>query len=305
MILVTDKVNGAWNYRRFGPDVWSKTYPQCAGNSQSPINIKTACTIQKNFNPFNFTPNYNEEFNFTLSNDGHTMVVTYNGPKLLLNGADLNGNYQFVNFHLHWGPNENVRSEHQVNGIKYTGESHFVYEDFETHQIAVLAFLMKSQPYLINKKYKKLYHDEYLTTNQWYKYFDASQNLVQENDSVTIELNLSLLMGNNLVDFWRYNGSLTVPPCTENVIWTVFKQPIYVFDYEFETFRDDLLFESYRGPQSLHDRQIYRSFQYENLSTIPDQNCCSNIKSKGSFLFKGNNLIYFHLFYINFIMFFI
>jgi carbonic anhydrase len=65
-------------------------------------------------------------------------------------------------------------------------------------------------------------------------------------------------MLNNLNDFWRYNG---FPPCKQNVIWTIFKQTIYIFNYEFETFRDDLFFESYRGPQNLLSRKIYRSFQ--------------------------------------------
>jgi hypothetical protein len=92
-------------------------------------------------------------------------------------------------------------------------------------------------------------------------------------------------MLNNLNDFWRYNG---FPPCKQNVIWTIFKQPIYIFNYEFETFRDDLFFESYRGPQNLLSRKIYRSFHHEDSSDIPDQQCCSNkqiqLKSNSFFI---------------------
>ena len=48
-------------------------------------------------------------------------------------------------------------------------------------------------------------------------------------------------------------------------------------------FRDDLLFESYRGPQPLFYRKIYRSFTHEILSDVPDQNCCTNYKSNANY----------------------
>jgi hypothetical protein len=96
------------------------------------------------------------------------------------------------------------------------------------------------------------------------------------NDTINIYLNLSLLMLDNLNDFWRYDGSLTIPPCTKDVIWTIFRQPISIFNYEFDTFRDDLFFESYRGPQNLYYRKVYRSFENDDRSDIPDQKCCQN-----------------------------
>lgn len=65
--------------------------------------------------------------------------------------------------------------------------------------------------------------------NQWHKYFNAAQKLTHENDSTMIDLTLLSLMGSNLNDFWRYSGSLSTLPCTENVIWTVFRQPIFYF----------------------------------------------------------------------------
>ena len=42
------------------------------------------------------------------------------------------------------------------------------------------------------------------------------------------QFTFSQLLPSNLKDFYRYNGSLTTPPCYQNVTWTIFNQPISV-----------------------------------------------------------------------------
>jgi carbonic anhydrase len=107
-----------WNYGQLGPDIWSDYYPLCAGKSQSPINILTACTIYKKFQPFEFTSSYDEKHYFTLMNNGHTIIGTLNNEykqsSIRLTGGGLNGIFDFVNFHLHWGENYKSGSEHQM-----------------------------------------------------------------------------------------------------------------------------------------------------------------------------------------------
>ncbi|CAF4232174.1 unnamed protein product, partial [Rotaria sordida] len=256
LIIVCPITGESWNYHDLGPDIWSETYPSCAGHSQSPINIKTACTIYRTFTSFNFSSAYNLNHNFTLLNNGHSIVGTYNGndsSSFKLTGASLNGTFEFSSFHLHWGENSKSGSEHQVNGVKHAGEIHFVHINPETKEIAVLGIFMDSnqntstnETIHIRKRHNNIYDTENITIIEWEKYFTTASNLQEINSSTILSLNLSSLMGNNLNDFWRYKGSLTTPPCTEGVIWTVFKTPIIFSENEIDGFRKNISLENYR-----------------------------------------------------------
>ncbi|CAF4380379.1 unnamed protein product, partial [Rotaria sordida] len=119
------------------------------------------------------------------------------------------------------------------NGVKHAGEIHFVHINPETKEIAVLGIFMDSnrntstnETIHIRKRHNNIYDTENITIIEWEKYFTTASNLQEINSSSILSLNLSSLMGDNLNDFWRYKGSLTTPPCTEGVIWTVFKSPI-------------------------------------------------------------------------------
>ena len=107
-----------WNYADNGPDVWSELYPTCGGQRQSPINILTACTTYRKISPFTFESGYYHQHNFSLLNNGHTIVATTTNEtqlsSLRLRGGDLKGTYDFVNFHLHWGENHKSGSEHEM-----------------------------------------------------------------------------------------------------------------------------------------------------------------------------------------------
>ncbi|CAF0825120.1 unnamed protein product [Adineta steineri] len=273
-LLSSTVSSNQWNYGQLGPDIWSDYYPLCAGNSQSPINILTACTKYRNLKPFQLTSSYDEKHYFTLRNNGHTVIgiinQEYKQSPLVITGGGLNGTFEFVNFHLHWGENYKSGSEHQINGIKYAGEIHFVYLNRLTSQMAVLGIFMQS--YADSEAIQLDENDK--TRQEWQRYFDITQTLKSENDSTVFNLNFRSLIGDNLADFWRYQGSLTTPPCSEGVIWTIFKQPIVFLETQFRTLRDNIYFEDYRGPQPLYNRTVYRNFHNETLSSIPDYNRC-------------------------------
>ncbi len=168
--------------------------------------------------------------------------------------------------------------------MKYAGEIHFVHMNLQTSELAVLGFFMQSNQDITLSEMKNRSTDISNTTNttnnEWRKYFAAAVTLRVKTNSTVVSLNLASLMGSNLNDFWRYKGSLTTPPCTEGVIWTVFRTPIIFNESKIIAFRKNLFFEGYRGSQPLYNRIVYRSFLHETISAIPDDHCCFNSSNK-------------------------
>ena len=114
---IGSSISVQWNYDEQGPDVWSDEYPSCAGQAQSPIDIRTACTTYQSFPSFEFSTGYNEVQNFTLINNGHTISGVLSKEdlsRLTIIGGGLDGTFVFSSFHFHWGENYKSGSEHQV-----------------------------------------------------------------------------------------------------------------------------------------------------------------------------------------------
>jgi hypothetical protein len=155
--------------------------------------------------------------------------------------------------------------------MKYAGEIHFVHRSPVTGQYAVLGIFMHS--YAATHRLHAHQKNE-IAHDDWQKYFDIAQKLAVDNASVISDLRLSSLMGDYLQDFWRYEGSLTTPPCTEGIIWTVFKQSIVFREEQLQQLRDHIHFEAYRSPQPLYHRAVYRNFHHEIPSPIPDYRRC-------------------------------
>ena len=55
--------------------------------------------------------------NFTLSNNGHSCVVTTSVAQASITLSEVV--FNLAQFHFHWGSANNKGSEHQVNGASY------------------------------------------------------------------------------------------------------------------------------------------------------------------------------------------
>ncbi|KAM1333111.1 hypothetical protein ACFX15_008721 [Malus domestica] len=134
----------------------------------------------------------------TVKNRGHDITMRWNGDagKININGTD----YRLLQCHWH------SPSEHTFNGSRYALEFHVVHLS-STGKIAVIGIVYKygrPDPLL-----SKLFHHI------------KSVGIEEEVDIGIINPG-DIKFGSR--KYYRYIGSLTVPPCTEGVIWTIVKK---------------------------------------------------------------------------------
>jgi carbonic anhydrase len=229
-----------WSYSGdTGSEYWSAlnpSYKACGrGTEQSPINLEdvkantsSEADIQINYQPSSFT----------AKNNGHTVQADANTDEnsIVIDGKE----YKLVQFHFH------VPSEHQMDGKNLDMELHLVHKS-EDDQLAVLGVLMKA-----GKENKTL-------AELWSK---LPKEESEENIQLEEEINLSALLPQDKTAY-HYNGSLTTPPCSEGVKWTVFAEPISVSQEQIDLFAS-VFPDNHRPVQPWNDRDAYEVLTHEN-----------------------------------------
>lgn len=222
-----------WSYEgKTGSEHWGEldpTFSACVnGTEQSPINIEIS-QINPNKVLDKIDINY-QPTKFTLMNNGHTIQANFKAENnsIILDGTT----YNLVQFHFH------TPSEHQFNGKNFDMELHLVHKN-DTGNLAVLGIMIKE-----GKENKAL-------SNIW-------ANLPEKETEKDIELNTTVnlpsLLPNDQKSF-IYNGSLTTPPCTEEVKWIVLEQPIDMDREQIDAFQK-IFSDNHRSAQPLNDREV-------------------------------------------------
>jgi carbonic anhydrase len=193
-----------WDYAgENGPLAWSKLKPEfnlCAlGTRQSPIAIQEADTLQGPAEPLQM---HYQPSGAMVVNNGHTIQVDVVGDNTLtVRGST----YKLLQFHFH-NP-----SEERVNNRTYAMVAHLVHRNLDG-QLAVVAVLLEpgqANP-LINKVWTYMPLDSGDRVRMPAALLDLNELLPQDQR------------------YYQFMGSLTTPPCSENVLWMVLKQPVQV-----------------------------------------------------------------------------
>ncbi|ENN72245.1 hypothetical protein YQE_11108, partial [Dendroctonus ponderosae] len=242
-----------WGYNEEnGPEKWQHSYPEAAGARQSPIDIRAVDLQAFNTNrklSWNYVPENTKE----VSNPGYCWKVSVDGTGSNLSGGPLDGTYVLEQFHCHWGQTNEEGSEHTVNGEKYAGELHLVHWNSSKYSsfaeaakypdgLAVLGVFLKviapkipSVPVLIGTLRLRQVGRKHLELDK----IVCQLNKVQfrgEHAKILVPLDPGALLPENS-GYYTYSGSLTTPPCSECVVWIVFKDPVEISQEQLDTFR--------------------------------------------------------------------
>jgi carbonic anhydrase len=218
-----------WAYTgKRGPKYWAKLNSEFAmcelGVNQSPINIES--TIHAALKPIRTIHKFPAK---DIVNNGHTIQVNFQEGNIIVLDKTL---FKLKQVHFH-APSENT-----INGKNYPLEAHFVHADSKGN-LAVIAVMFKEG-------------EANPTLGQLWAQFS---NKVDETVTLKGRFTPDTLMPAKQ-QYYRFNGSLTTPPCSEGVRWVVMKAPMTVSREQIDTFERVIHHHNNRPIQPVNGRAV-------------------------------------------------
>lgn len=226
-----------WDYEADGPSRWgvlSAEFAACGqGRQQSPVDLHDAkpaklAQLLTSFKPAELRVVHHEHMSDVV-NTGHSVQVNAGGGDTITIGED---RFVLLQYHFH------SPSEHHVDGRAFPAEMHLVHKSADG-RLAVIGVLFEEGD--ANRALEPIWaslparrgeesHLPHLTVN-------ADDLLPPSRES------------------WRYEGSLTTPPCSEGVTWIVMAKPVQMSTEQLARLRS-VLKPNNRPVQPLNGRRI-------------------------------------------------
>lgn len=218
-----------WGYTgKYGPTHWGELSPEfttcSSGKNQSPINISELIEGNLPVLKLDYKAGGNE-----VINNGHTIKINYT-PGSMMHAAGKSFELKQLHFHT---PSENT-----INGQSYPMEAHFVHADKDGNLAVIALFYNQGKTDIELEK-------------AWMSMPEKTGKTLQLSDQVNA---LKLLPTNH--DYYRFNGSLTTPPCTEGVEWYAIKQIATVSKEQIDKFSQIMGHPNNRPVQPINARIV-------------------------------------------------
>jgi carbonic anhydrase len=222
-----------WSYSgETGPENWaeiSEDYALCkTGKNQSPVNIDLKATASADKKGIKF--NYGLIIPDSIVNNGKFIQADVSmGTDITVD--DIEFELKSLQFHM---PSENT-----VDGQHFPMEVQFVHESKKKELAYVsMMFIPGRQNRLLSKILEELPAEV------------GKEEHLSGNSLRSIE------MRKKLDSYYRYNGSMTTPPCSEGVRWFIMKQNQSLSKEQYAAFKAAMKEDNNRPVQPLNARII-------------------------------------------------
>jgi len=218
-----------WSFSgKTGPNNWNKLdkeFPGCAqGKNQSPVNIQKP-TIAEN-SPITFDYKHTSNNQYFVGGD---MIVNFDSGGFKLDDR----NYELIGLVFH------SPSEHQIEEKSFPLEAQFEHVD-KSGNLAVISVLFRKG--VENKTLNLLI-----------------ENAPEETGTYAITHLNNFMAVKHLPrkkSYYRINGSLTTPPCSEGVLWLVMQHKVTISAAQIAKLKEILKAPNNRPLQPLGSRII-------------------------------------------------
>nr|DAA06053.1 TPA_inf: carbonic anhydrase 1 [Nematostella vectensis] len=260
---------GDWSYdEATGPSTWPNHFPHCGGKMQSPININTE-EAKYDGSLTDLDIKYPNTTDVLLVNHhGHAIEADIlSSEPFVATGADLSSRYRLAQFHFHVGSSDIQGSEHHIHGVKYPLEMHLVHYNDKYPNASSAQGLLDGLAVI-----SVLFESSSTDNPALNEIIDNLQNASYKDEEITVQnVPVGKIIPTDTEKFYRYNGSLTTPPCFETVKWIVLKKTASISEKQLRQFRSvfstsrqatkpNSLVDNFRPTQSLNGRIIRKNF---------------------------------------------
>ncbi|XP_034940617.1 carbonic anhydrase 6-like [Chelonus insularis] len=262
-------------------DSWVQKYPMCGGQRQSPVRVEEDQVDLSDSDDMISLVNYhNKPLSATLVNSGHSIQVMFvwdeNKTPFMTGGVLGETEYVLDSLHFHWSRVSNEGGEHLILDYPAAVELHVAhynrkYGSMKNGLNFTDGFAVINTQFDIDSKRRRRDVDFDSFMASMVQPSPALSQIINNLESISTPGSSVEIEPFSMYEFQpvpletltyiTYMGSLTIPPCTENVLWLLSTYPYFITAEQLKTLQSTVEFDhgddhNNRDIQPSNDRQF-------------------------------------------------